>query len=110
MDSNTEQQAQSSRSLCEEVAPPTSHNMSDETERALPGANSTDECDEWIESAKYYQDKLEPHYTLLMCGNITNAGPTQTHSEYTKDSKILSGRENLKHQCVLPKGLSLIHI
>lgn len=104
MDSNTEQQAQSSRSLCEEVAPPTSHNMSDETERALPGANSTDECDEWIESAKYYQDKLEPHYSLLMCGNITNAGPTQTHSEYTKDSKILSGRENLKHQCVLPKG------
>ena len=80
MDSNTEQHAQSSHSLCEEVPPPTSEDITDETERALTAAEE-DEYGDWIKSPKYYQDKLESHYSLLMCGNITNAGPTQTHSE-----------------------------
>ena len=111
MDSNTEQHAQSSHSLCEEVPHPTSHDISDETERDLTAANSADEYDEWLKSAQTHEVLLSPYYDSFVCGKNTKLGPKEDLAIEKSEKwientgvKFLSGRENLKKLCVLPKG------
>ena len=120
MDSNTEQQAQSSHSCREYVPPaepathkhhPTSLDISDEMERALTAANDWDEYDEWLKSVKNYEIVLALYYLSKMCGKVTRFGPTiepaiKKYNKWIKDTgvKLLPGRDGLKHLCVLPKG------
>ena len=118
MDSNTEQHAQSSHSLCEEISPPTSQDLSDsdhessteevevphtahkhhptsedisdEMERALTAANSADEYGDWLKSVQTHEVLLSPYYLSKVCGKVTKSGAKEENA-IKKKKKWING-------------------
>ena len=117
MDSNTEQHAQSSHSLCEEVPPPTSQDLSDsdhessteevevphtahkdhptseditdEMKRALTAAEE-DEYGDWLKSAQTHEVLLSPYYLSKVCGKVTKSGAKEENAIKKKKNGLMA--------------------